>query len=138
MSRESDLRPFSFDDLPCRDGKRVEPEKWGPKYSRPVKPGKPVDRCPTNCASGQKYDFDAGKHRAKIRAEFVAQANADRRSWAEGKPRAKAWGLTETIVDVYKAAMRDKRKREFAAQSAKNAEYLQFFLDDDAPIARAA
>jgi hypothetical protein len=114
MSRESDLRPFSFEDLPYRDGKRVEPESWGPKYSKPPQPGRKVDvdRWPTNAPSGQKTaHVDDAKFRAKIRAEFAAQANADRVAWATGKPRAKAWGLTETIHDAYKAAMAAKRER---------------------------
>jgi len=114
MSRESDLRPFSFEDLPYRDGKRVEPERWGPIYTKPAKPGRKVavDTWPTNAPSGQKTaHVDDAKHRAKIRAEFAAQANADRAAWATGKPRAKAWGLTETIHDAYKAAMAAKRDR---------------------------
>lgn len=105
MSNDRDLVPFRFEDLPLNwEGERVEPAHWGPKYSRPVKPGKPVDRCPTNCASGQKRCFDAAKHRAKIRAEFEAAANADRRSWAGSAAQ----------VEAYKQAMRDKRAREAA------------------------
>jgi hypothetical protein len=116
VSSERDKVPFRFEDL---DGK-PEPDAWGPKYSKPPKPGRPVaiDRWPSNCASGQKGDFNAARHRAKIRAEFVAAANADRVKWATGK----------AIVEAYKVAMRDKRAREFAAQSAKNVEHLQFFL----------
>jgi hypothetical protein len=114
MSRESDLRPFAFEDLPYRDGKRVEPESWGPIYTKPAQPGRKVDvdRWPTNAPSGQKTaHVDDAKFRAKIRAEFAAQANADRVAWATGKPRAKAWGLTETIHDAYRAAMAAKRER---------------------------
>jgi hypothetical protein len=108
---ERRTRPFRFEDLPLTNGKRIEPEEWGPKYSKPAKPGKPADRCPTNAPSGQKYDFDAAKHRSKMRAKFTAQASADRRNWAEGKPRATAWGKTETIVEAYKQAMATKRAR---------------------------
>jgi hypothetical protein len=85
-------RPFAFEDLPLNDeGKRIEPEAWGPKYSKPPKPTRKVDvdRWPSNCASGQKYDFDAAKHRAKLKAEFTARAAADRRAWAEDKSKEK-------------------------------------------------
>lgn len=70
-----DQRPFSFADL----GGRPEPDRWGPKYSRPIKVKRTVNdetNIPTNCASGQKGDFDAAKHRAKIRAESEAAARA--------------------------------------------------------------
>jgi hypothetical protein len=107
MSRESDLRPFSFEDLPYRDGKRVEPASWGPIYTKPAKPGRKiaVDTWPTNAPSGQKTaHVDDAKHRAKIRAEFQAAANRDRVAWATGKG----------IVEAYKQAMREKRAREAA------------------------
>jgi hypothetical protein len=92
-------RPFRFEDL---NGK-PEPESWGPKYSKPAKPGRKVDvdRWPSNCASGQKFDFDAVKHRAKILTEFRLAANADRLKWATGK----------AIVEAYKQAMAAKRER---------------------------
>ena len=83
-------RPFRFEDLPLENGKRIEPEDWGPRYSKPVKAGKPVRRePPTNAASGQPFDFDAKKHRAKLKAEFAAQANADKRTWAADNSKAK-------------------------------------------------
>jgi hypothetical protein len=107
VSGERDLVPFRFEDLPLNgEGKRVEPESWGPKYSKPPKAGRrvDVDRWPSNCASGQKYEFNAATHRAKIKAEFVTAANADRLKWATGK----------AIVEAYKAAMRAKRAREAA------------------------
>jgi hypothetical protein len=98
-------KPFSFDDLPIIDGKRVEPEAWGPRYSKPPKasPAKPrgLDPWPTNCASGQKYDFDAAKHRAKLKAEFAAAAAADRRAWATGQAIAAAY---ERAMAAKKAA----------------------------------
>jgi hypothetical protein len=63
------------------------------------------------CASGQAGDYSAAKHRAKIRTELAAAAARDRSAWAEGKPK---YGRFETIVEAYKAAMRDKRAREEA------------------------
>jgi hypothetical protein len=97
---EDRKRPFRFEDL---EGK-PEPEHWGPKYSRPFKTKRAFNdetNIPTNCASGQKRDFDATKHRAKLRAEFHAAAAADRRSWA----------MSAKIVAAYKAAMAAKRAR---------------------------
>jgi hypothetical protein len=86
-------RPFAFEDLPLNDeGKRIEPDKWGPLYTKPVKRAKPVNdetRIPTNCASGQKGQFSAAKHRAKLAAEFHAGAAADRRTWAADKSKEK-------------------------------------------------
>ena len=98
------VRPFDFTDL---NGK-PEPAHWGPKYSKPVKPGRKqsVDRFPTNCASGQKYDFDAAKHRAKLRAEFEAVCSADKRAWATG----------QAIAEAYAQAMLVKRARERLAR----------------------
>src|SRR5580693_9012333 len=77
--RERDARPFRFEDL---NGK-PEPKSWGPLYTKPVKAKRPFNdetNIPTNCASGQKRCFDAAKHRAKIRAEFAAVANAEKRA----------------------------------------------------------
>jgi hypothetical protein len=101
---DDDKRPFDFADL---NGK-PDPEKWGPKYSKPAKTARKqsVDRFPTNCASGQKYDFDATKHRAKLRAEFEARANADRLAWATGS----------AIREAYAQAMLVKRARERLAR----------------------
>ena len=113
-------RPFSFDDLPVNyEGKRIEPASWGPVYSKPPKPGRTVavDRFPTNCASGQKGDFSAKKHRAKLAAEFTAQANKERANWAAGKPRECGYSLrsgtatTETIHEAYAKAMAEKREQ---------------------------
>ena len=112
MSPFNNLRQFRFEDL----NGAPEPEHWGPKYSKPAKPGKPVDRCPTNCASGQKYDFDAAKHRAKLRAEFFAQAAQDRRDWAAGKAKSRSVGQNGlTIAQAYAQAMREKRAVRIAA-----------------------
>ena len=83
-------RPFRFEDLPLTNGKRIEPEDWGPRYSKPAKPGKARRvEPPSNCASGQHGDFDAAKHRAKLKAEFTTQANADKRKWAADDSKAK-------------------------------------------------
>ena len=84
-------RPFRFEDIELNsNGKRIEPEDWGPIYSKPPKPGKVVRRePPTNAASGQPFDFDAKKHRAKLKAEFAAQANAEKRAWAADNSKAK-------------------------------------------------
>lgn len=83
-------RPFAFEDLPLTNGKRIEPEDWGPRYSKPVKASKPVRRePPTNAPSGQPFDFDAKKHRAKLKAEFTAMCNADKRAWAMNDSKAK-------------------------------------------------
>lgn len=105
--RDEDLRPFRFEDL----NGAPEPEHWGPKYSRPPKPAKvAVDRWPANCASGQKGDFDAKKHCAKLRAEFTAQANADRRAWAAGEAKSGLFGQRDlTIAQAYAKAMHEKR-----------------------------
>ena len=82
-------RPFRFEDLPLTNGKRIEPEDWGPRYSKPAK-AKTVHRePPTNAPSGQPFDFDAKKHRAKLKAEFTTLANADKRSWAMNDSKAK-------------------------------------------------
>jgi hypothetical protein len=114
IGRERSQRPFSFEDLPYRDGKRVEPESWGPKYSKPPQPGRKVDvdRWPTNAPSGQKTAHVCDKKfRAKLRAEFEAQANADRVGWATGKLSLDRVGLHGGIVEAYKAAMAAKRER---------------------------
>lgn len=97
-------RPFRFEDL----NGAPEPEKWGPKYSKPTKAAPAIDRFPTNCASGQKRCFDAAKHRAKLRAEFAARAAADRREWALGKLRN---DRGETIAQAYARAMAEKAER---------------------------
>jgi hypothetical protein len=105
---DAQARPFNFADL----NGRPEPESWGPKYSKPVKTARvSADRFPTNCASGQKFDFDAAKHRAKIRAEFSATAGRERREWALGKQKNERG---ETIGQAYKRVMREKRARELA------------------------
>ena len=98
-------RPFRFEDL---DG-RPEPKSWGPIYTKPVKAKRPFNdetNIPTNCASGQKRCFDAAKHRAKIRAEFAALANAERLAWALGKAK-NCQG--QTIAQAYAQAMAAKR-----------------------------
>lgn len=94
-------RPFDFADL----AGKPEPESWGPKYSKPPKPGRKVDidRFPTNCASGQKGDFSAAKHRAKILAELHAAANADRKRRTDAQ-----------IVAAYNEAMIMTRVRREA------------------------
>ena len=111
-------RPFAFEDLPLNDkGKRVEPESWGPIYSKPKPPPKRVNdetRIPTNCASGQKGQFDAAKHRAKIKAEFAAAAATAKRQWSNGD-KITGFAVGEhhlRIEDVYEAAMVQKRARE--------------------------
>lgn len=107
-----DLRPFAFEDLPLTGNRRIEPESWGPKYSKPSKTVAPAaDRWPSNCASGQKYDYSADKHRAKMRAEFTTQCNADKRNWAAGKLTIDRKGLCGNIVSAYAAAMKAKRER---------------------------
>lgn len=123
------LRPFSFDDLPSDlKGKRIEPESWGPKYSKPAKPGKVRHvEPPTNAPSGQPYEFSDERHRAKLRAEFETKANADRRDWAMGKLSLDRVGLHGGIREAYKAAMAAKRDR--LAREALPVRY---------PIARAA
>lgn len=100
-------RPFRFEDL---NGK-PEPASWGPKYTKPVRAKRPFNdetNIPTNCASGQKRCFDAAKHRAKIRAEFAAQAADDSRQWALGKAKD---SRGHTIKQAYAAAMAEKRAR---------------------------
>ena len=100
-------RPFRFEDL----NGRPEPKSWGPIYSKPIAKPRAVNdetNIPTNCASGQKRCFDAAKHRAKLRAEFAAQAAAVRREWALGKSK-NCQGLT--IRQAYALAMEAKRAR---------------------------
>ena len=96
------VRPFRFEDLKGRP----EPERWGPKYSKP--PAKRVrfndeTNIPTNCASGQKGPFSAAKHRAKLKAEFAAAAEAEKRKWA----------MSQAIRDAYKACpkIRDRKPK---------------------------
>lgn len=112
--RELAKKPFAFADLPLNpQGKRIEPESWGPLYSRPPKPTRKVDvdRWPSNCASGQKGDFSAAKHRAKLKAEFDAGAATDKRNWAAGKLTIDRPGFSGNIVAAYDAAMAIKRNR---------------------------
>jgi hypothetical protein len=122
-------RPFAFEDLPLNwEGKRIEPESWGPRYTKPAKPGKVRHvEPPTNAPSGQPYDFCEKKHRAKLRAEFAAQANADRVGWATGKLSLDRVGMHGGIVEAYKQAMAAKRDR-----LAREALPVRF------PLARAA
>jgi hypothetical protein len=99
------VRFFRFEDL---DGK-PEPERWGPKYSKPSKAKRvAVDNFPTNAPSGQKYDFDPAKHRAKLRAEFAAKAAADKRAWAAGQSKN---DRGETIAEAYARVMAVKAAR---------------------------
>jgi hypothetical protein len=116
-AREHDARPFRFEDL----NGRPEPKSWGPLYTKPVKAKRPFNdetNIPTNCASGQKRCFDAAKHRAKIRAEFAAVANAEKRAWADGKSK-NSQGLT--IRQAYALAMKAKRARLEALELAEAA-----------------
>lgn len=109
-AREYGARPFDFADL---QGK-LEPERWGPKYSKPAKRARFNDETniPTNCASGQKRCFSAAKHRAKIKAEFAARAAADQREWALGKAKSNCVGLLGlTIEQAYAKAMAEKATR---------------------------
>ena len=101
-------RPFAFEDL---EG-APEPERWGPRYSKPAKPtaNKAVDRFPTNCASGQKHDFDAAKYRKQLRARFEAVCNADRRAWAADNSKEKH--------AAYAEALREKRARNQLLEAA--------------------
>jgi hypothetical protein len=111
IGRARALAPFRFEDL----NGRPEPESWGPRYTKPAKPGKVRHvEPPTNAPSGQPYGFCEKKHRAKLRAEFAAQANADRLAWATGKLSLDRVGMHGGIVEAYKQAMREKRAREAA------------------------
>jgi hypothetical protein len=106
MSAFDDAKPFRFEDL---NGK-PEPASWGPKYSKPAKAKRAFNdetNIRTNCASGQKRCFDAAKHRAKIRAEFAAQAGRDRLAWA----------TSQGIKQAYAQAMAAKRARLAAEAS---------------------
>ena len=102
--RERRERPFRFEDLPLENGKRIEPEEWGPIYSKP--PTKPTHMRydpPTNAPSGQKTaHVDDAKLRAKIKAEFAARCNAERKAWASSRE----------IAVAYEQAMIAKRARE--------------------------
>jgi hypothetical protein len=120
MSEHSE-RPFAFEDLPLNgDGKRVEPESWGPIYTKPAKPGKIRHVEPaTNAASGQPYEFSAARHRAKLKSEFAAQANADKRSWANGTATLNRRGFSGKIVDAYKQAMIEKCARLAIVKASK-------------------
>jgi hypothetical protein len=100
------FRPFRFEDL----NGRSEPKRWGPLYTRPVKTKRPFNdetNIPTNCASGQKHDFDAAKHRAKMLAELHALAQKEKTDWAKGKVKSHLVGTNGlTIKQVYAKAMR--------------------------------
>jgi hypothetical protein len=63
----------------------------------------------SNCASGQWGDFSAAKHRAKLKAEFAADAARDRKAWALGKLED---SNGRTIGMRYEMAMAEKRHRE--------------------------
>lgn len=139
--KESDAyqaRPFRFEDL----AGACEPARWGPAYPktasasvekwraiargraltgdearaygravgawiRALNAPKGAVRVSLACTA-----FDAAKHRAKIRAEFQADAARDRREWALGKSKN---GRGETIAKAYKRVMREKRARELAS-----------------------
>jgi hypothetical protein len=102
------FRPFRFEDL----NGRPEPKRWGPLYSRPVKSKRPFNdetNIPTNCPSGQKHDFDAAKHRAKMLAELHALAQKEKIAWAIGKAKGHLVGTNGlTIGQVYVRAMARK------------------------------
>jgi len=66
----------------------------------------------TNAPSGQPGEFDAAKHRAKIRAESAAASNRARLEWALGRSKD---SQGRSIADAYKDAMRAKREREAAS-----------------------
>jgi hypothetical protein len=107
-------RSFAFEDLPLDDqGRRIEPESWGPIYSKPVKPTHlRVYDPPTNAPSGQKGPIvDDAKLRAKIKAEFVARCHAERKGWAEGRLTIDRPGFSGNIVAAYEQAMAAKRAR---------------------------
>jgi hypothetical protein len=109
--------PFRFEDL----AGKPEPESWGPVYNIKRKRGQTVSeavreaqaqvwkRDPpfhSNSASGQAFEFSAAKHRARMKSEFTAQCNAERRAWA----------VSSAIVTAYEQAMAAKRARLAAAQ----------------------
>ena len=127
LSRKRITRPFAFEDLPLNDkGKRVEPESWGPIYSKPKPPPKRVNdetRIPTNCASGQKGQFDAAKHRAKLAAEFAADAAADRLAWATGKLSVDRHGMHGDIHHAYAQAM-DTKAARLAREAVRKPHYV--------------
>jgi hypothetical protein len=136
--------PFRFEDLPVdTNGRRIEPEKWGPVYPalpsldkwrklagkreltadetraygaavhaaigalNAVSPRQGLNPR-SMCASGQSGDFSAAKHRAKLRAELEAAANADRRALAAGTIKTLDGFKPE---EAYAAAMEAKRAR---------------------------
>jgi hypothetical protein len=132
-AKPEEPRPFRFEDL---EGK-PEPKEWGPIY--PALPGldkwrkldrsreltdsetcaygvavgaairalnKPAGHRPLSLAS---TEFNAAKHRAKIRAEFAATAERDNRAWRMGLG----------IEGAYKAAMIAKRAREASEAAAE-------------------
>ena len=122
------LVPFRFEDL----AGEPEPEAWGPAYNIKRRRGQSVGdavreahaavwkRDPvfhTNSPSGQAFEFSAAKHRARLKAEFTVQCNAERRAWADGKPRKGAYGKETTILDAYEDAMKAKRLRESNANA---------------------
>jgi hypothetical protein len=91
----TDSIPFRFEDL----NGEPEPESWGPVYDIKRKRGQSVSdavreaqakvwkRDPvfhSNCASGQAFEFSSSKHRARMKAEFTALCNAERRGLCAG------------------------------------------------------
>jgi hypothetical protein len=118
--------------------RRFEPSAWGPVYPntasqavekwRRVASGRDLSEAETRdygaavhawirgLNAGPKRDlvslksteFNAAKHRAKLRAEFAAAAAADKRNWALGKTKN---NRGETIAEAYERAMAEKRER---------------------------
>ena len=100
--------PFSFEDLPINDeGKRIEPEKWGPTYDIKRQRGKTIGeavrakqlaelhsaasagKCHVNIKADLKYSYTSAKARAAMKAAFHAAAAADRRAWAMDNSKEK-------------------------------------------------
>ena len=126
------IAPFRFEDL----AGKPEPYHWGPVYDIKRKRGQSVSEAirekqiselrsaangkwHVNLPADLKYQFSAAKHTARMKAAFTAAANADKRNWADGKPRPAAFGKTETIVEAYKQAMLDKAARLAISKACK-------------------
>ena len=123
-------RPFAFEDLPLNnEGKRIEPEKWGPAYNIKRQRGKTISevvrakqlaelhslasagKCHVNIKADLKYNYTSAKARAAMRAAFHAAAAAERRDWAMGTLTVDRPGFSGNIVAAYEAAMTAKRAR---------------------------
>ena len=135
IEAEYNARPFDFADLQGRP----EPASWGPVYHKTASAKVEKWRMTAKgreLSADEKREYGAAvgewikglnsikrapavslkyvmpDYAAKARAAFAAQANADKRQWADGKLKSKSVGtLGLTIEEAYERAMAKKRAR---------------------------